>query len=81
MGSQNISWSFAPPKELIMSHYRVVVFEVDNSETNQMTELANVDVYDDHKNDQEEKPTIGYQVVDNLSKLASVFYGQGPKAK
>ncbi len=64
-----------------MSHYRVVVFEVDNSETNQMTELANVDVYDDHKNDQEEKPTIGYQVVDNLSKLASVFYGQGPKAK
>lgn len=64
-----------------MSHYRVVVFEVDDSETSQMTELANVDIFEDSPDghNQAEKPTIGYKVVDNLSKLASLFYEQGNK--
>lgn len=66
-----------------MSHYRVIIFEVDDPENSRMTELANVDIFEDSPkgHNQVEEPTNGYKVVDNLSKLASVFYGKGYKGR
>lgn len=63
-----------------MSHLRVIICEVDEENNNEMTELANVEVYDGPEATPRVKtPTAGHQVVHSLSKLASVFYGKNYK--